>query len=68
MPRNLPSIADLPDDALVRLAQIIPHQVPVSRATWFRMVHDGRAPKAANSTPGARLWRVGDIRAMSRGQ
>lgn len=61
---NLPRFADLPDDALVRLPQIIPHQVPVSRATWYRMLKDGRAP-APIMTLGVVAWRVGDIRAMS---
>lgn len=59
----------LPDTGFLRLHQIIgcsrrkiPAVIPVSRATWFRGVADGRYP-AGVMDGGIRMWRVEDIRA-----
>jgi predicted DNA-binding transcriptional regulator AlpA len=57
---------ELPDDALVRMRQFVPDQVPVSPATWWRMVKDGRAPAAVHPSPGVTAWRVGTLRQWSR--
>ena len=53
----------LTDNGLIRLAQIRKYFVPVSSATWWRWVRDGRAPppvKLGRIT----AWRSSDIRAF----
>lgn len=57
---------DLPDDALVRLRQFVPAVVPVSNATWYRMMKDGRAPAAVHPSPGVSAWHVGTLRQWIR--
>lgn len=64
----LPRFGDLPDDALARVNQIVPDAVPVSHATWWRMVRDGRAPKPVRPSPGVTAWHVGSVREWVRGQ
>lgn len=62
----LPEFADLPDDSLVRAGQIVGRVVPVSYATWWRMVKDGRAPPPTRPSPGVTAWHVGGLRAWMR--
>jgi predicted DNA-binding transcriptional regulator AlpA len=61
-----PSIADLPDDAFVRIGQIVPDLIPVSAATWRRMVADGRAPEPVRTSPQVVVWHVGKLRQWLR--
>jgi len=35
--------------------------IPVSRATWYQMIKDGRAPKPIRLSEGVSVWRVADI-------
>jgi predicted DNA-binding transcriptional regulator AlpA len=67
------SFDELPDSALVRLPLIlgdkgsIPPLLPISRATWWRMVKTGKAPAPVKVSVGVTAWRVGEIRAMLAG-
>jgi predicted DNA-binding transcriptional regulator AlpA len=36
-------------------------RIPVSRATWYAMVKDGRAPKPIHLSTGVSVWRESDI-------
>ena len=69
----------LPDDGFVRLPDIIgargltgtkreriapPALIPVSRATWWRGVRDGRYPQPVRLGPNSVAWRARDIRAL----
>lgn len=38
--------------------------IPVSKATWWAGVKSGRYPKGILLSPGIRVWRVEDIRAL----
>jgi len=60
----------LPCTGFLRLTQIIgdpnarppqPPLIPVSRATWWRGVKDGRFPKAIKLSTRVTVWRVEDI-------
>jgi len=58
----------LSDTALVRITQIVGPLVPVSRATWWRYVQAGTAPRPVKLGPGITAWRVGELRAwLARG-
>lgn len=60
----------LPCTGFLRLPQIVgapnatppqPPLIPVSRATWWRGVKDGRYPKPVKLSPRVTVWRVEDI-------
>ncbi len=51
----------LPETGFVRLPQILA-VYPVSRATWWNMVKDGRAPKPIKLSERCTAWRAADIR------
>lgn len=46
---------------LLRLAQILPHKIPVSRATWWRWVKSGKAPQPVKIGIRVTAWRESDI-------
>ena len=63
----------LPDYGYVRLKQIIgdPKSVPpcsailpVSKATWYQGIRDGRFPKPIKLSKRISVWRIEDIRAL----
>ncbi|MFD0978217.1 helix-turn-helix transcriptional regulator [Tropicimonas aquimaris] len=60
---------DLPDEALVRLNQLLypVGPVPVARSTWWAGVRDGRFPEPVRLGPRTTAWRVGDIRKLLHG-
>ncbi len=68
MSHNLTPAAfrDLADDALVRVRQIVPQFVPVSEATFWRMVKTGKFPSPIRPSPGVTAWRVGALRLWSQ--
>lgn len=41
----------------------IPPYVPVSRATWYAMVRDGKAPKPIKLSEGVSVWTLSSIQA-----
>lgn len=60
-----------PHTGFIRISHIIgdPRRgikptIPVSRATWYQMVKDGRAPKPIRLSEGVSVWRVADIDAL----
>lgn len=61
----------LPDTGYLRLPQIIgcpksgtPPLIPVSRATWFRRIAEGRYPPGVLIGPSCRAWSVESIREL----
>ncbi len=51
----------LTDNGYIRLPQIRKSYVPVSQATWWRWIKDGRAPQPVK-IGGITMWRSKDIR------
>lgn len=58
------SFDDLPAGGYVRLPQIVPKVIPVSLATWWRWVAQGKAPKSIKLSSRVTVWKVEDIRAF----
>jgi predicted DNA-binding transcriptional regulator AlpA len=52
----------LPDTGYLRQAQLIPHVVPVSSATLWRMCKSGKFPKPVKLSARVTAWNVGLIR------
>jgi predicted DNA-binding transcriptional regulator AlpA len=59
--------ANLPTVGYVRLPVILA-VFPVSAATWWNMVKDGRAPKSVKLGPRITAWKASEIRAMLEAQ
>lgn len=67
--------AQLPEDGLVRLTQIIgdprkgiPALIPIGRSTWWAGVKSGRYPQPVRHLgPGVTCWKVADIRELIEG-
>jgi predicted DNA-binding transcriptional regulator AlpA len=53
----------LSDNGYIRLSQIRKYYVPVSQATWWRWIKDGRAPQPVK-IGGVTMWRSKDMRAF----
>jgi predicted DNA-binding transcriptional regulator AlpA len=53
----------LPETGYVRLPTVL-HVYPVSRATWWQGVRDGRYPQPVKLGPRITAWRVADIRRL----
>ncbi|MDE1568798.1 helix-turn-helix transcriptional regulator [Aquabacter sp. P-9] len=55
-----------PPDTLLRLNQVLAPEgpIPVSRATWWRGVKDGRYPQPVRIGARIRAWRQSDIDAL----
>lgn len=58
-----PPIAHLPQTGFLRQSQIIPLLIPISSASFWRMVKDGRFPKPVKLGPKVTAWRAEDVRA-----
>ncbi len=54
----------LPNDGLVRLRQIIPALIPVSKSTWWAGVKSGKFPAPLKLGPKTTCWRLSDIRTL----
>lgn len=54
----------LPETGFVRLSQIIPLVIPVSKSTWWLGVKDGRYPQPIKLSPRCTAWNVRDIREL----
>ena len=55
--------ADLPDEALIRLHQLLAlHVVPFSASTLWRQCRSKNFPLPIKVSAGVTAWRVGDIR------
>lgn len=54
---------DLPDEALIRLRQMIALRlVPYSASTLWRRCRSNDFPRPIKVSPGVTAWRVGDVR------
>ena len=51
----------LPDTGFIRLTDVL-RVVPVSRATWYRWIAEGKAPRPIKLGPQISAWRVETIR------
>lgn len=51
-----------PETGYVRLSQIVPHIIPISKSTWWAGVKSGRFPQPVKLGPRTTAWRVSDIR------
>jgi predicted DNA-binding transcriptional regulator AlpA len=60
---NRPNQNQLPLTGYVRIPTILA-VYPVSRATWWNMVRDGRAPQPVKLGPRITAWRAADIRRL----
>ena len=56
----------LPDDAFVRQAQLVPEIVPFSAATLWREVKAGTFPAPVKLSQRITAWRVVDVRTWIR--
>ena len=61
----------LPETGFLRLNQIVgnpktntPPIIPVSKATWWAGVKEGRFPKSIKLGPHTTVWRIEDIRQL----
>lgn len=63
MDKNPPSRGDLPVTGFVRQAQLLNGLIPVSKATFWRMVSAGDFPQPVKLSAGVTAWRAEDIRA-----
>jgi len=54
----------LPSEGFVRLSQIVPHIIPVSKSTWYSWIASGKAPKPVNLGPKIAAYDVRDIRGL----
>lgn len=54
---------DLPDEALIRLSQILAwHIVPYSTSTFWRRCRNNEFPRSIKVSTGITAWRVGEVR------
>ena len=56
------SFDDLPDSAYVRESQIIPDVFPISHASWWRGIKNGRYPPGVKLSENTTAWQVGKLR------
>ena len=55
---------NLPNIGFLRIKQIVGpgNPIPISRATWWQGVKDGKFPKPVKLSENVTAWRVEDIR------
>jgi len=54
----------LDEDRFLRLNQIVPTLIPISKSTWWAGVRAGRFPKPVKLSSRVTVWRASDIRAL----
>lgn len=52
-----------PEICFLREAQIVPHMIPISPATLWRLVREGHFPKPVKLASRITAWRAEDVRA-----
>lgn len=57
----------LSDIGFLRIKQIVPNLVPISRSGWWAGVKTGRFPKPIKLSPRVTVWRASDIRQFLAG-
>lgn len=58
----------VPHDGYMRAAQLVPHVLPISRATLFRWVKDGKFPAPVKLGEKVSAWRAQDVREWMQGK
>jgi prophage regulatory protein len=56
------SLNDLADDAYIRIGQIVPNLVPISRATLWRYVRAKKFPAPRKLGANVTAWRVIEVK------
>lgn len=54
----------LDDERFLRLNQIVPAIIPISRASWWAGIKKGRFPRGVKLSPRVTVWRASDVRAL----
>lgn len=55
--------SEIPEAGFLRLSQVL-RFYPVSRATWYNGVRDGKYPKPVKLAERISAWRVSDIKRL----
>lgn len=55
---------NLQQDGFLRLKQIIPGIIPISKSGWWAGVKSGRYPKPVKLSARITVWRISDIRSL----
>ena len=55
---------NLPEIGYLRLSQIVPSIIPVSKSTWWAGVKTGNYPRDVKLSARCTAWRVEDIRTL----
>jgi len=48
-------------DRFLRLSQIVPHMIPISKSSWWQGVRKGIYPQPQKLSPRCTVWRLSDI-------
>lgn len=56
-----PQIPSLPEFSLVRVSQIV-QMIPISEATWWRWVREGKVKKGIKLGANVTVWKLADVR------
>jgi len=54
----------LEDPGFIRLDQIVPRLIPISKATFYRQVQRGEFPRPVKISEQCTAWRKADIKAL----
>lgn len=61
MAHQTPSIVKTSDVGFLRIDQIIPDLLPISKATFYRCVSEGRYPRPVKLSKNCTAWRKSEI-------
>lgn len=61
MHQKISNTHHLPFQGYLRIPQIVPHLVPVSKSTWWAWVKEGKAPKPHKLGPKITAWKASEI-------
>lgn len=54
------------DDAFLRLSQIIPNMIPISKGCWYAGIKEGKYPAPIKLAHRVSVWRRSEIQALIR--
>ena len=60
-PVQQPQIPSLPEFSLVRASQIV-QMIPVSEATWWKWVREGKVKKGIKLGANVTVWKLADVK------
>ncbi|MBF0259155.1 MAG: AlpA family phage regulatory protein [Desulfamplus sp.] len=52
-------------ERLLRIKQIVPHILPISRSTFYRWLQEGRIPQGFKLGAKTTVWKESDIKALT---